>query len=226
MSLIATLSANKIPIPSLGFDTSEKLTADYYQFLAGKGYAWGCRYVPLSGQSPNACITPDELNDALARKLGMMFVQFARTGGWSTSVGYADGQTAAQYLLQTLKVPNTVSLWCDLGVTPNAQTAIDYLNAWYDGVVHAGMAASAPGVYMEPGVPLTAQDRYQKINLHRYWATAANDPNKMVAHRGCQLIQAWASNNGEFFPLPNLVIDGDFAQLDYFGDAPIAVYGT
>jgi hypothetical protein len=221
-----TIVAKPLPV-SLGFDTSENMNAQQYAFLASKGYQWGCRYVPLSGQSPTSygVIQKSELEVALAAKFGMMFVQFARNSGWSVSVGLADGKAAAQYLL-SLGVPNNVCLWADLGVTPTAQVAIDYMNAWYEGTIEGGMLASAAGVYMEPGVPLNASDRYNKLHLHRYWATAANDPNKIPSNRGCQLLQAWGSKQGQYFPEPGLVIDGDFAQMDYFGDVPIAAFGA
>jgi hypothetical protein len=211
----------------LGFDTEEPLNASQYAFLAGQGYGFGCRYVPLAGQSPTSygVIQKTELDVALAAKFGMMFVQFARSSGWSAAQGLADGKAAAAYLL-SLGVPNTVCLWLDLDVTPNGAVAIDYTNGWYEGTIEEGWSAKAGGIYCEPGVPLNAEQRYANLNLHRYWATAANDPNRFPAHRGCQLVQAWESSRGEFFPEPGLVIDAGLAQLDWFGDAPVAVFAT
>jgi hypothetical protein len=77
--------------------------------------------------------------------------------------------------------------------------------------------------YMEPGYPLNASDRYSKLHVHRYWATAAADPNKMVSNRGCQVLQLWGSSRGEFLPEPGLVIDADAIQQDYFGNFPVAL---
>jgi Domain of unknown function (DUF1906) len=235
---------------SLGFDTSEDLTLAHYQFLAGKGFQWGCRYVPLSSGvptipkmfmgkslshvkrtglgtvgSPLGIIQKNELDAALSCKLGMMFVQYARSSGWSQTVGLADGEMAAQHVL-ALGVPNTVSLWADMDVAPNEQIVIDYLNAWYEGTVKGGMDSRAAGNYMEPGVPMNPDDRYKKINMHRYWACQSNDPNRFVSHRGNQIIQAFGGPQGEYSPEPGLLIDGDFAQFDFFSETPIAVFSV
>jgi len=226
----ASMVTKKIPIPALGWDTSENLSASHYAFLASKGYTFGVRYVPLSGQSPTASgvIQPAELANALASKIGVMFVQFSRSSNINATTGRADGMAAGTYVLSTLKAPADVCLWADMFPTTKSAT-IDYLNAWYEGTIAAGMSSSSAGVYFEPGCPLTASERYSLINLHRYWATAANDPARMVASRGCELIQAWASPQGQFFPEPGLVIDGDFAQLDYLNSPtsqPVGVYGA
>jgi Domain of unknown function (DUF1906) len=213
--------------PSLGFDTSENLTLAQYQFLKSQGFSWGCRYVPLAGQSPTSpgVISAYELAAAFSVGMGMMFVQFAQETTWTAQQGLLDGQAAGAYVL-SLGVPNTVCLWCDLGVTSSAQVAADYTNAWYQGTVNAGMNATAAGVYMEPGVPLTSEQRYQMINVHRYWATAANDPNRFPSSRGCQLIQLWNSSKGEYSPELGIEIDADVSQEDYFESAPVAVFGS
>jgi hypothetical protein len=115
-----------------------------------------------------------------------------------------------------------VCWWQDLDVGA-AAACIAYSNASFAASVASGWSAAAVGMYAEPGYPLSAADRYSKLNLHRYWATAANDPQKMVANRGCQIIQAWGSSRGEFFPEPGLVIDADLVQFDYFTQAPVAL---
>lgn len=215
--------------PSLGFDTSENLTLAQYQFLRSQaqGFVWGCRYVPLAGQGSSSpgVISESELAAALSTGLGLMFVQFSRTSGWSSSAGLADGQAAAAYVLG-LGVPATTCLWLDMSPTATVAITTDYANAWYEGAVQAGMEASAPGVYFEPGCPLTAEQRYQMINMQRYWATAANDPNKWVSSRGCSLIQLWNSNKGEYSPELGVEIDADVSQEDYFESAPVAVFGS
>jgi len=213
--------------PSLGFDTSENLSLAQYQFLRSQaqGFAWACRYVPLSGQSTTSpgVISASELADALSTGLGMMFVQFSRTSGWSSSTGLADGQSAAAYVL-SLGVPNTTCLWLDMSPTKTVSITTNYANAWCEAAVQAGMAKSALGVYFEPGCLLTAEQRYQLISMQRYWATAANDPNKYVASRGCQLMQLWGSDKGEYSPEPGIEIDADVSQQDYFESAPVAVF--
>jgi hypothetical protein len=116
-------------------------------------------------------------------------------------------------------------VWQDLNVGP-AAACVAYSNASYAAMVASFLAASAPGCYCEPGYPLTAQQRYTELNLHRYWATAANDPERFVANRGVQVIQLWESDKGEFSPIPGLVIDADAIQSDYFNTAtsfPVAL---
>jgi len=212
---------------SLGFDTSENMTLAQYTYLKGLGFKWGCRYVPLAGQSVTSpgVISASELAAALSTGMGLMFVQFAQEKSWTSQQGLLDGQAAAAYVLG-LGVPNTVCLWCDLGINSSAQVAADYLNAWYQGTINAGMNPTAAGVYMEPGVPLSSEQRYNMVNVHRYWATAANDPNRFPSNRGCQLIQLWESSKGEYSPELGLEIDADVAQEDWFESAPIAVFGA
>jgi hypothetical protein len=222
MTIIAKSLLGKIA----GFDTMESLDPTQYVKLAALGFQWGCRYVPLSGQSPKApgVVAPLELGNALAIGLGMMFVQFGRTGGISQASGFADGTAAADYVLNTLDVPNTVCLWADIAAT-DKQQALDYCNAWFAGATKAGMDPKALGGYFEPGVPLTAEERYSLIHWHRYWATAANDPNRFVAHRGCQIYQLFMDRvRGEYSPIPGVGIDADSALMDFFGDAPIGAF--
>jgi hypothetical protein len=210
---------------SLGFDTSENLTAAQYQALKSKGFDWAVRYVPRADQSTTGAgvIQPAELAAALDAGLGMMLVQFSRGSGWTASSGNADGQWAAQYA-RVLGVPNTVCLWADMGVPSTAQVSADYLNGWYAGAVGAGWDPAALGVYFEPGNPMTASQRYSMLKLARYWATAADDPQRFPQPRGCQLVQLWASSAGEYSPLPGVVIDGDVAQLDWLEHAPVAAF--
>ena len=209
--------------PSMGFDTSEALTLAQYQFLKSQGFSWGCRYVPLAGQSASVGISASELFNALSVGLGVMFVQFARGNVQTSQQGLLDGKAAAEFVLK-LGVPSATCLWCDLSITSSAQAAAGYANAWYQGTIDAGMSPTAAGVYMEPGVPLTADQRYQMIHMQRYWATAANDPARFVANRGCQLIQLRGSDKGEYSPEPGLLIDADVALLDFFESAPVAVF--
>lgn len=213
--------------PSLGFDTSGVLTAAQYRALRGIGFAWCCRYVPLANQSPTApgVLQPAELQAALTAGLGVMLVQFSRDRDWSAATGAADGKAAARYLLG-LGIPPTVCLWADQGVAPSADVTLAYLNAWVDAALQAGMGTASLGVYFEPGCPLSAEARYQKVALSRYWATAAQDPNRFPTRRGCQLVQLWGSDRGEYQPIPGVMIDADVAQHDWLGDAPVAVFSS
>lgn len=215
---------------ALGFDTSQNLTAAQYATLRGLGYAWASRYVPHAGQSSTApgILQPGELAACLAAGFGLMLISYPRTsqtpGGWTTSTGQADGQTAAAYA-RSLGYPATACLWADLNPPPSSQAAIDYLNGFYQGAVAGGMAGSAVGAYMEPGVPLTASQRYSALKLARYWATAANDSNRYPTPRGCQLVQLWEGQKG-FNPAPGIVIDADASQMDWLGASPIAAYAS
>lgn len=211
--------------PGLWADTSETLNLSQYQYLAQAGYRGCFRYVPLAGGGGGIALA--ELQAALSVKcpdgspFAIQFVQFARSNGIGASSGTEDGQAAAEYV-KALGVPNTVCVWQDLAAAAKA-TCIAYSNASYASMIATYLAASSPGMYAEPGYPLTASERYSLIDLHRYWATAANDPNRMVANRGCQVIQGWGSPKGEIFPIPGLVIDVDLVQSDYFNSFPVAV---
>ncbi len=212
--------------PGIWADTSEVLNLSQYQFLALAGYRGCFRYIPTAdGGGPTIQLA--ELQAALSVKcpdgspFGIQFVQYSRSSGLSASTGQADGAAAAAYV-KSLGVPNTVCVWQDLDVGQQAD-CIAYSNASYAAMVATYLASSAPGCYCEPGYPLTAEQRYSLLNLHRYWATAANDPNRFVTNRSVQVIQLWESGKGEFSPIPGLVIDADAIQSDYFGSFPVAV---
>jgi hypothetical protein len=210
---------------ALGCDTSEVLTLAQYQFLCSLGYTWIARYVPLAGGSASSpgVIGSAELAALVQSGLGLMLVQIPRTSGWSSTTGAQDGQAAATYA-RSLGYPPTAALWCDLAPPPTRDEAVAYVNGWLAGLVAGGMASSAGGIYCEPGVPLTASERYRLLNVTRYWATAAADPQRFPTPRGCQLVQSWGSKTGSYNPELGLVIDGDVSQLDWFGGAPIAAF--
>lgn len=222
--------AAKIAGPGIWADTSETLTLAHYQFLAKAGYRGCFRYIPRSSvgdSNQGPPISLQELQLALSVKcpdgspFEIQFVQYARSNNIDAAHGTLDGQVAAAYM-KTLGVPNNVCVWQDLAAA-SKQLCIDYSNASYAAMTAGGIAPSAPGMYAEPGYPLTADERYNLLHLHRYWATAANDPQKMVSHRGVEVIQLWESSKGEFFPESGLIIDADAIQQDFFGDFPVAV---
>lgn len=218
--------------PGLWADTSEPLILSQYQALALRGFRGAIRYVPLASQSPTApgVIQLGELQAALSVKcpdgtgFGMMFVQFSRSSGLGATSGQEDGAAAAEYV-QKLGVPPTVNVYQDLDVGAKAD-CIAYSNAHYEASIAKYLAAAAPGAYCEPGYPLTASERYQLLYLHRYWATAAADPNRIVTPRGCQILQLWESSRGEYSPVPGVEIDADAIQLDWFGDGPVGMYAA
>lgn len=221
-----TLDIRQITQPELWFDTSETLTLAQYQLLAGQGFRGGFRYLPLAGQAGGIQLA--ELEEALSVKcpdgspFSLMFVQFSRSSNINGPQGTLDGQAAAA-ALQKLGIPPEVFAAQDLSPGPGVSACVAYSNASYAAMIAAGIAETAPGAYMEPGYPLTASQRYQLLSVQRYWAPAANDPQKMVSSRGCQVIQLWGSSRGEYSPAPGIEIDADAVQSDYFGGFPVAV---
>jgi Domain of unknown function (DUF1906) len=210
----------------VGFDTSQSLTAEQYATLKGLGFTWAVRYVPLSGGAP-AGIDPTERDACLGAGLGLMLVQYARSsfGGLAPSTfGEQDGAAAAAAAM-ALSIPPSVRLWLDLAITSSG-AAIAYANSWAAGATRGGWAPSALGVYIEPGVPLSASDRYSKLSVQNYWATGADDQNRFPTARGCQLVQAWVSPRGEYEPAPGILIDADVAWTDYRGVSPVAAFGA
>ena len=223
---LPALAARQITQPELWADTSEALTVAQYQYLALKLGMKGCfRYVPLYGGGGG--ITATELAGALSVKcpdgspFSIGFVQFARSNNIGAATGAQDGAAMASYL-KSLTIPSSVSCFQDLDVNASVANCTAYTNDSFSAATAGGMEATAPGMYAEPGYPLSASQRYA-LYVHRYWATAANDPNKWVASRGCQVIQLWGSARGEYFPEAGLVIDGDVVQYDYFNSAPVVV---
>lgn len=220
------LFAAKTVGPGIWADTSEALNLSQYQYLALAGFRGCFRYVPRADQSPAVGIQLAELQAALSVKcpdgspFSIQFVQFARSNGISAQSGQEDGAAAAEYVKALGSLP-TVCVWQDLDYAP-AATAIAYSNASY-AAMQSFLAAQAPGCYCEPGYSLTAAQRYSELDLHRYWATAANDPNRFPQPRGVQVIQLWESSKGEYSPIPGLEIDGDAIQGDYYTTFPVGL---
>jgi len=224
-AIAVPVTTRSITHSELWADTSETLTLSDYQFLAQLGYSGCFRYVPLAGGVGG--ISAAELAAALSvrtpsgQKFALAFVQFARTSGIDATSGQADGAAAVTYLGR-LGVPNTV--WWSQDLFPTSATnATLYSNASYHAAVAAGWLATSIAMYAEPGYPLTSDQRYSALDLHAYWATAANDPARFPSHRGCQVVQSWGSSRGEWLPRPGLVIDSDLVQLDWFNAAPIVL---
>jgi hypothetical protein len=130
--------------------------------------------------------------------------------------GAADGTAAAKNAL-AIGYPKGACLWLDLeGAIPSAADCIAYVNAWYEAAAAAGMNASALGVYVGPGVPLTPTELYQKLYLARYWKAGAIVPD--VQSRGYQMMQLYPGNQTI---APGILIDYDVIQDDFFNSAPV-----
>jgi hypothetical protein len=198
-----------------GFDTSEKLTDAKIAALlaADPAISFAVRYVGLSlGVNPALDLDPIELAALHAHGLGVMAVQFARTGAWSAATGATDGANAKSNFAAAGLVAGT-TLWMDFeGAVPSATVAEQYANAWWSS---SGGAAMDSGVYVGPGIPLTSTELYQKLYTRRYWRAGAQVPN--VESRGYQMQQLYPGN----LIVGGQVIDYDYVQKDFLGSLPM-----
>jgi len=211
--------ARPLTVGMRGFDTSQKLTAVQYQWAKANGFDFAVRYAPLAGQSPAVGIDAAELAAGLSSGLGMMIVQFSRTGGLTQQQGHDDGE-ALVARLKTLSLPLAVSMWGDF-YPADAATMKAYGNALFAGTIAAGAPATSFGGYNEPGVP-AGLDLYRDYDFHRYWRTNGQVPN--VENRGFQILQLFPGNRLVGPPGAQFLIDYDFAQSDWRGDAPMAAF--
>lgn len=218
-----TMPLGATPKLIAGWDTSQTLNSANVAALWNLGtYGWGARYVNLYGQSPAVGIQTPELDAIITTGFGLILVQFARTGTQTQAMARSDGQAAAERAL-SLGLPNTMCLAYDCAVFSSATDAINCSNAWYGGAVSAGWNGSFTRVYYEPGVPLTAEQRYQDVAFPGYWITAAGDPNRWPSTRGGQIIQLWP---GDRVVTPGVVVDNDAAQEDYLGSYATAAFAA
>lgn len=203
-------------VGTLGCDTSETLDAAKGATLRTLGIKFAVRYVAQSYQAPTVGMQAGEMAALTGAGLDLMLVQFARTGGWSQATGAADGTAAAKNAL-ALGYPKTACLWVDVeGAIPSAPDCLAYVNAWARAATDAGMASSALGMYVGPGVPLSPAQLYEQITLARYWRAGAIVPN--VDRRGFQMLQLYPGN----VTIPSgIVIDYDVIQEDFFNVAPV-----
>lgn len=215
-----TIVAKTLSVGTIGWDTSEKLTAAQAAMLASLGLKFGVRYVPLARQSPSAGIDAAEMGAILITGQGLMLVQFSRTSNFTQQQGHDDGEAAAAAALG-LGYPAAASLWFDFSPAPSDSAMIAYANGCYSGAVAGGYPGASLGGYFEPGVPLTSTQLYQELAIARYWRSGAQVPD--VATRGNQLIQAWPGNR---IVAPGIVIDYDMAQGDYLGSYPVAAFAA
>jgi hypothetical protein len=213
---MTTFATKAATIGMIGFDTSERLDAAQAATLVALGMKFGVRYVAQSYQAPSVGITEAELEALTNAGLAMMLVQFARTSDWTATTGASDGTAAAKNAL-AVGYPNNACLWLDLeGSLPNAATTTAYVNAWYHAAASAGMDASALGVYVGPGVPLTSEQLYQDLYLSRYWKAGAMVPD--VATRYFQMLQLY---KGNVTVAPGIVIDWDVIEEDFLNGIPV-----
>src|SRR5262249_6688661 len=74
-----TLTARALGVSDWGVDTSQKLNAEQYQFIASRGAKFVVRYLPHAGQAPGIGVDANEVLACVSAGLGIMLVQFART---------------------------------------------------------------------------------------------------------------------------------------------------
>jgi hypothetical protein len=202
-----------------GFDTSQKLTLEQYEWAKASGFDFAVRYAPLAGQNPAVGIDGAELEDGLSTGLGMMIVQFSRTQGLSGPQGQQDG-AALITRCQTLGLPPDMSLWGDFSPADPA-TMKAYGNALYAATVAGGAAVGAFGGYNEPGVPSGLNLRTD-YTFHRYWRTNGEVPE--VEGRGYQLHQLFPGNVTVGPAGATFLIDYDFVGSDWLGSYPVAAF--
>jgi hypothetical protein len=205
------------PLGSIGFDTDMKLDADACGRLVDAGMQFAIRYLSLTAAAPRD-LDASETDVIVGAGLALMLVQHVRFAGWhpSAQLGNADGTHAVQNALAA-SAPKGATIWCDLeGIAGTADDTMAHANAWA-AAVRAG--AFDPGVYVGSGVPLTAEQLFQKLTVRRYWQSASIVP--VVSKRGYQMIQLYPETT-----VAGVVVDLDVTQSDHLGDLPTWIEGA
>ena len=194
----------------VGFDTIAKLDADAAGRLAAEGLRFAVRYIGLT--APRVVdLDAAEVEALTSSGLGVMCVQYARTGGWSAETGRVDGDNAARNA-RAAGLPPETTLWCDLeGALPGSDVAIAYGAAWCEGASSAGWGEL--GVYVGAGLapPLTEGQLFHALPFRRYWRSLSQVSN--VAVRGYQLLQLFPDDQ----VVAGVRVDLDVVQSDYLG---------
>jgi hypothetical protein len=214
-SSVMALVSESVPLGHriLGFDTTYKIDEQHAQALSSL-FAFACRYVNLTEKPHPLALDRAEV-DLLARApMGIFTVQFARTHGWNTQAGRADGAAAARNHL-ALGLPADSTLSCDLeGNFSSAQQAVDYAGSWYQSTLAEGIDVDATQIYIGAGVPLTSGELYQRLRFRGYWRSGSEVPD--IARRGYRMIQ--------LRPLDQVIagvrVDLDVVQTDNLGGRP------
>lgn len=200
------------PPPTVGFDTSARLSLVQAVQLAAAGYRFALRYV----LAPHAAVMEDPITvaeaDALrAAGLAVGLLQgFQQASQINGPDGIRDGNAAASEAL-AVGYPVGATLWCDLeGRFGSAQPLIDYLNNWGRQVKAAGFI---PGLYNGPQNVLNAA-QIQALIFPAYWCPGAKVPKPA---RGYQLFQMLPAS----IPAPGTAIDVDVVERDARGDLPV-----
>jgi hypothetical protein len=144
--------------------------------------------------------------------MGLMFVGECRhNAGWlpSSLSGSADGLRLASLIRELDRPTAGVICACDVeGCLGTPQSCIDYINAWTEPIVTAGLEAC---LYVGAGITLSSEQLYDALLLSAYWHSGSSVPD--VAVRGYRLRQ--------IPPLDRTVcghrIDVDESQADKLG---------
>lgn len=181
---------------SKGVDTIIDLTADQCQALKSEGVRFVVRYL-------GDIMTP-ELKTILASGLAVSFVTFAKRFDGKQAVAQA----------KALGLPVGTVLWLDVeGITDDPATLITRINAW---AVDVSAAGYIPGMYVGAQCPLTSAELYA-LKVVRYWHSCS----RVVDRDGREAAPSCGWCLYQLSP-PNLhcgpvIVDYDFAQLDYRG---------
>jgi hypothetical protein len=197
----------------VGFDTIAKLDAVAASRLVDAGLSFGVRYVALGAPATRDLddLELDALTDA---GLAMMAVQYARTDHWNAITGLADGKAAARNALAA-GFPPDANLWCDAeGAFSNADVAIVYGAAWYEGATAEG--CTELGIYVGAGFapPLSESELFHGLPFRRYWRSLSHVQN--VGTRGYQMLQLYPDDQ----VIAGVRVDLDVVQSDYLGSRP------
>jgi hypothetical protein len=161
-------------------------------------------------------LTPRERDVVLVHDLALMPVTLCRAPGWlpSEALGLQDGAEAVRHLDGLL--PKGCTVGRDLeGPGGNAQSVVDYVNAWCRPVREAGYD---PGLYVGYGCHLTGA-QLEDLAVDRYWhslSRVADDLGATAEPRaGWCMHQLYATTTWHGY-----TVDVNFIQRDYRNRLP------
>ncbi len=205
------LAGAVVPAPQglMGFDCDFTLTQQDVASYVSQGYKFCIRYLTRAAPTEQpGDLTNDEANTILAGGLALMAVQHVAASPWtpSQSLGAQYGDNAVA-CAKEVGLPPGMNIWLDLeGVAAgtDAQTVIDYCNAWAAQVAGAGYV---PGLYVGAGAILDSDELYWDLQFQHYWRSGSDVPD--VAIRGYQLFQRIPPGGSD--------IDQDATKTDSLG---------
>ncbi|NES00670.1 MAG: DUF1906 domain-containing protein [Symploca sp. SIO1B1] len=196
-----------------GFDTADNVSLETAKKFYQDNYRFCLRYIPNSTYPPGNDLTEEEAKDILLGGLALMVVQHVRGTHWiaNGALGQQDGEKAATWCQNQVKLPPKVSVWCDLETMENAKDhalVIDYCREWYHAVYNAGYT---PGLYVGAGVKLSSEQLYD-LPFQNYWKSVSSVP--AVYERGYQMVQNNSPHSANGFQKFGINIDENKTYID------------